>query len=104
MAKRKGISFSSDLGFLASEAVLKNLAFVLFLGFLATIYIANTHYAERNVRRIQSLQKEIKDMRWYYMSLLADNMYNSKRSEMIQKASKDGLFPQMERPRKIVVK
>lgn len=82
---------------------MRNLAFVLFLGFLATIYIANAHYAERNVRRIQLLQKQLKEQRWYYMSLEAENMYNSRRSEVLSRVREQGLGPFEDKPKIIVV-
>ena len=73
MARRSNVKYT-ELSFLTSELILKNLPFVAFLGFLATIYIANVHYAQRNIRQIQVMQKEIKDMRWKYMALESENM------------------------------
>ena len=64
------------MGFFSSDTIIKNLPFILFLGFLAVIYIANAHLAERNVRQIQETRRELKEMRWYYMTLQAENMYN----------------------------
>lgn len=104
MAKRKSLRDYTELGDLTSEWILKNLLFVLFLGFLATIYIANSHYAERNVREIQILQKEIKEMRWNYMSLQSENMFNSKRSEIAKGVREEGLRPLRTKPKKIVVR
>ena len=104
MTKRKRIRDYTELGDLTSEWILKNLLFVLFLGFLATIYIANTHYAERNVREIQILQKEIKELRWNYMSLQSENMFNSKRSELAKSMKEEGIRPQRTKPKKILVR
>ncbi len=99
MAKRK----LTDLNFISSDWIINNLFFFLFLGFLGTVYIANAHYAERNVRQIQVLQKEIKDLRWQFMSLQADNMYRSKRSEVYEKVRSQGLRSSSEKIKKIVV-
>ena len=74
MAKKTKTVGLSDLGFMTTEFIMKNLPYMIFLGFLATIYIANAHYAEGNVRKIQLLQRELKETRWYYMSLQAENM------------------------------
>lgn len=93
-----------DVGQWVSKLVLENLAFVLFLGFLATIYIANAHLAERNVREIQLLQKELKELRWYQMSLEADNMYNARRSEVSRRVKDAGLRTPTEAPRRVIVK
>lgn len=103
MAKNKGAGNFFDLKFLSSDIILNNLIFVLFLGFLATIYIANAHYAEGNVRQIQILQKEVKNLRWHFMSLQAENMYNSKHSEMKESVKELELYPLSERPKRIVV-
>lgn len=93
----------ADFEFMTSDFILRNLAFLLFLGFLATIYIANAHYAERNVRRIQLMQKELKEYRWYYMSLEAENMFNSRRSEVLTRVREQGLRPFEGEPRIIEV-
>jgi len=104
MAKRRGIQQYASVNYLTSELIVKNVLFVLFLGLLAIIYIANVHQAERNVREIQELQRELRELRWYYMSLQAENMYNSKQSEIAEKVAPLGLQPQKGKPRKIVVK
>ncbi|KAA3626751.1 MAG: hypothetical protein DWQ02_20270 [Bacteroidetes bacterium] len=102
MAKRKGFSFA-ELSFMPVEFILKNLPFLVFLGFLAVIYIANSHYAERNVRKIQVLQKDLKELRWFYMSLQSENMVNSMQSEVVDKVADDGLRLQRGQVKKIVV-
>ncbi len=102
MAKRKGFSLA-ELSFMPVEFILKNLPFLVFLGFLAVIYIANSHYAERNVRKIQVLQKELKELRWFYMSLQSENMVNSMQSEVVDKVADDGLKLQRGQVKKIVV-
>lgn len=94
MGKSKNKTTSlATLGTLAMEWVLKNLTFTAFLGFLAVIYIANTHHAEKNIREIQVLQRDLKELRWYYKSLLSENMYNSKQSVVADKVAKEGLRP-----------
>ena len=102
MAKKKSTSFK-DISQMPVEWLLRNLVFIAFLGFLAVIYIANSHLAERNVRTIQMLEKDIKELRWYYMSLESENMYNSLQSEIADKVRADGLRLQRGKPKKIVV-
>ncbi len=104
MAKRMDVRTMFDVGFWTSRLVLNNMAFVLFIGFLATVYIANAHQAERNVREIQILQKDLKELRWYYMSLQSENMYNAMRSEVAKRVKEQGLRPQREAPKRVVVK
>lgn len=86
-----------------SDSVLNNLAFLAFLGLLATIYIANAHYADRNVRQIQVLNKEVREMRWHYMSLQSENMFNSLRSEVESRVKDDGLRLSRGKPMKVVI-
>lgn len=102
MAK-KGLTWN-NLGFLASDLILGNLAYIAFLGLLATIYIANAHYAERNVRNVQLLQKEIKDLRWEFMSLQSENMFNSMQSIVADRVKDEGLRMFRSKPNKITVK
>jgi len=102
MAKKKNTWQIFDLNYWSSDLILQNLPFVMFLSFLAVLYIANAHYAERNVRKIQVLQRDIKELRWHYMSLEAEIMYNSKRSEMVKNVQEEGLRPINEKPKKIV--
>ncbi len=83
--------------------VLKNLPFVLFLGFLATIYIANNHYARHTVREIRAQQQDLKEMRRVYNALNAEVMYNSKKSEIAKSVKGLGLRPSQTAPKKIIV-
>ncbi|MCG8328956.1 MAG: hypothetical protein MI974_14785 [Chitinophagales bacterium] len=104
MAGKKNIKSIFDIGFWTSTLVMNNLVFVFFLGFLTMVYIANAHYAERNVREIQTLQKELKEMRWYYMSLQSENMYNAKRSEVAKRVKDNGLRIQTKAPKRVLIK
>lgn len=96
MATKKGKAGLIDLEFLTSEIILSNLVFILFLGLLCVAYIANAHLAERNARKIQDLQRELKEYRWQLTSIKADNMYNSQQSEMEKKLRNEGLIPYSE--------
>ena len=60
MAKTKSFKEYTELGNISAELVFKNLPFVLFLSFIAMVYIANAHYSEKKVRQIQQLQSELK--------------------------------------------
>jgi cell division protein FtsL len=95
MAKKKSFMDYTSFGSKSAEWVLKNLPFVFFLGFLATIYIANGHYAERRIREILTLQKEVKDMKREYNSLKSEIMFNSRYSEISKRVKDVGL----ERPK-----
>jgi hypothetical protein len=66
----------------STEWVFGNFSYLLFLGFLALVYIANAHYAEKNVREIQRLQKEIKELKWQYTSIKSETMFKSMQSQI----------------------
>lgn len=103
MARKSGIGQYLELGFLTSDLILKNLSFVLFLGFLAVIYIANSRFSEKNVRQIQHLQRELRELRWQYMTLESENMYNSRQSELAEQLKDDNFEAFGTQPKRIVV-
>jgi hypothetical protein len=65
-----------------TNLVFDNFKFLLFMGGLGLVYIANAHFAEKRVRRIQSLQKEIKELKWEYTSVKSETMYKSMQSQL----------------------
>jgi len=101
--KKKGIKEYFDLGSLSANLILKNLPFVLFLSFLALIYIANAHYSEKKVREIQNLQKDVSELRWHYMAIKSELMYNTKRSEVADVVKTSNLKLPKGTPKKIIV-
>lgn len=105
MAKKpkQGIAKYFELSYWSSDLILKQLPMILFLGFLALIYIANAHLSERNVRQIQVLTKDIQELRWQYMSIKADIMYNTKHSEIEDQVKAMGLRTLNGKPQRIVV-
>lgn len=86
-----------------SEYLLNNLGFLVFLGGLALLYIGNAHYAEYNVRRIQSLEDEIKQKNWLYMSLQSELMYDALRSEVVEDVRDQGLRLHRGKPKKLLI-
>ena len=102
MAKRaKSFKDYTALGSLSADLVLKNIFFVFFLGFLAIVYIANAHYAEKQVNEIQQLQKEVKDLRWQYMSIKSNLMFNSKQSQVAKSVLPFDLKIRSKKPKKV---
>jgi type III secretory pathway component EscU len=104
MAKKGTFSNISSVGSLSAEWVLKNLPFVLFLGFLTLLYIANAHYAEKRTREIIRLQKELDDLKLEYNSLKSEINYNSRRTELSKALRDKGLNADLRHPKKIVIK
>jgi hypothetical protein len=63
----------------------KYLPKILFVMVLGLIYISNTHYAEKTVRKINIIQTEVEDLRADYTTLKSDLMFASKQSEVAKK-------------------
>jgi len=103
MAKKKNIGPKESLSAVAAKWILSNLLFVFFLGFLVTIYIANRHYSEKNIREIQALQDDVDRLRWHYLSLKSDLMKNTKQSEVEKAVKVDGLSNKGKHPIKLSV-
>lgn len=91
-------------GVISKEAATDALPFLCFLAFLGMVYIANSHFAVNNVRRIDKLNKEVKELRWEYKSLKADLMFKSKLTEVAKKVDTLGIKELVEPPKKIIVK
>ena len=102
MAKKKN-SPKESLSGMAAKWILSNLLFVFFLGFLVTIYIANRHYSEKNVREIQALQDDVDRLRWHYLSLKSDLMKKSKQSEVAKAVEQKGLSNKGKHPTKLII-
>jgi hypothetical protein len=73
------------------EWIVGNLPFLLFLSFIALVYIANGHYAVKNVREIDWLTRQVKELHWRYLDAKTDLMLRSKMSEVYRKVSPQGL-------------
>jgi hypothetical protein len=90
-------------GVVSKEAATAMLPFLVFLCVLVMIYIANSHMAIKNVRNIDKLNKEVKELSWEYKSLKADLMFKSKLTEVAKKVDTLGIKELIAPPKKIVV-
>ncbi|MEM8527219.1 MAG: FtsL-like putative cell division protein [Bacteroidota bacterium] len=105
MARKKKTSWAEMTAVTSMSAnwVLKNIGFVLFLGFIVLTYIANSRYAQKNIREIEILQDQLKNQRRVYNALNAEVMNASKKEEIAEKVAPLGLKPSNVAPKKIVV-
>ena len=55
-------------GEMLKSGTFKFLPFLIFIAFLAFVYIANNYYAENKVRNINKLRKEMKELRYEYIT------------------------------------
>ncbi|MCB0503102.1 MAG: hypothetical protein KDD32_10480 [Bacteroidetes bacterium] len=83
--------------------VVQNGLFIFFLVIIGLFYVANTHYAESTVRKIDKKEKELQELRWEYMTLKSNLMYDRKQSELAGKLIESGLIELDKPPHKIVV-
>ncbi|MCD0488426.1 hypothetical protein LPB86_09305 [Pedobacter sp. MC2016-14] len=90
-------------GVVTKEAATEMLPFLLFLSFLCMLYIANSHMAVKNIRNIDKLNKEVKELSWEYKSLKADLMFKSKLTEVAKKVDTLGIKELTAPPKKIVL-
>ena len=91
-----------NFGNLVTSWFYKNLTFVFFIFFLILIYIANVHYAEKKVKEIQKMQKEIRALRWEYMTIKSKVMFQTQHSELSKDVGVYGLGVTNKKPYRIV--
>lgn len=82
---------------------LNNLPLLLFVAILGIIHVANNHMVEYKVREINTLEREIKEMRWHYMTSKSQLMFQSKQSEVAKMVEEFGLQELKSPPFKIEV-
>ncbi len=71
--------------------IVNHLPFLLFLFVLAILYIANGHYAVKNIREINALQTQVKELHWHYLDQKSKLMFRSKMSEVSGQVAPYGL-------------
>lgn len=90
-------------GVVSKDAATAMLPYLIFLCVLVMIYIANSHMAMKNIRDIDRLSREVKELSWEYKSLKSDLMFKSKLTEVAKKVDTLGIKELIEPPKKIVV-
>lgn len=78
-------------GDLLSTGTFKFFRYLLYLALLAFIYIANNYYAENNIREINKLRKELKELRYEYINGKTKLMHIEKQSQIAKKLEKSGI-------------
>lgn len=77
------------------------LPFLLFLVLLGMIYLGNMHLAERNMRDIDKMAKEVKELTWDYKTTKADLAFKSTLSEVAKRADTLGIKESIEPPQRL---
>lgn len=71
--------------------IVKNIPFFLFLSVLAVVYIYNGHYADKTIRSINHVNRELKELQYEYKTLKSEVMFRSKQSELAKTVAPMGL-------------
>lgn len=90
---------------LTQDSVVKHLPYLLFLAFLAIVYIANGYMAESSVRKINKMEQEIKELRSEQISIKSE-LNNTIIESELKKIIEDrnlGLTESVVPPKKLVV-
>lgn len=99
----KGLSAIFSGTFLTNDKTLRHLPFIIFLAFIAILYIANGYYADDKIREVNKISNQLKELRSEYISTKSDLMFASKQSEVAKAAEKLGLKEPVVPPIKIKV-
>ncbi|MFD0792626.1 FtsL-like putative cell division protein [Mucilaginibacter litoreus] len=91
-------------GVISTEQATRALPFIIYIAFLGMLYIANRHLSENNVRDIDKISKEVKELSWEYKSSKADLAFKSTLTEVAKRADTLGIREPNEPPQKITVK
>jgi hypothetical protein len=78
-----------------------NLNFVLFLSFLAIIYIANGHMSDKTIRNINKTKQELKQLQFEYKTLKSEVMFKSEEAQVLQASAPLGLKVSSEIPQRL---
>jgi hypothetical protein len=89
---------------LTNPRVMKNIPYILFVVFLAIIYISNSSSAEKKRRIVQKLDVELKELRYEYISTKSAVMYLSNPSQISERLREKGLQDNVVPPVKIFVR
>ncbi|GDX51295.1 hypothetical protein LBMAG27_03420 [Bacteroidota bacterium] len=84
------------------ETVIRNLPFVLFIAGLGIVYIWNSHQVEKSVRESNTIEKQMKELKWEYTTTKSELEYSSKMSEVGKMVMTTGLEELRVPPKKIV--
>ena len=87
----------------SAEKATDALPFVLFLALLGMIYIGNMHLAEKNIRDIDKIGKEVKELGWDFKTAKADLAYKSTLSEVAKRVDTLGIKESVQPPQKLKV-
>jgi hypothetical protein len=81
--------------------IVMNISFFLFLAIIAILYIANGHLTDKTIRKINTTQKELKELQFEYKTLKSDLMRRSRAVEIQDAVAPYGIVVSKEMPIRI---
>jgi len=87
-----------------SLKLMENISMIFFISVLGLIYIANSHYAEKQARTIRKVETEVQSLKREHMQVLSTLMHEKKHTRIESEVKSLGLAPPKSRPYRIVVK
>ena len=100
--KKKYFRKRNRRSLLYNKWLVKNIPFYLFVAALAVIYIANGHYADKTIRKINSTAKHLKEMEYEFKTVKRDVIFRSKESELAKAVEPLGLKELLVPPVRII--
>lgn len=80
-----------DGSFLTMDRAVNLVPFFFFLAFIAILFIANTYYAEKKIKTIDNMRKEIVELRTQFITTRSELMFLTNQSEVARMLSSSGI-------------
>ncbi len=96
--------FLQRTGLFPDNFPVKYVPYVLYILLFGILYIGNTHYHEKMVRKINQLEAIVEDLRVDFTTLKAAYMVASKQSEVAKRVASMGIYENTKPPFKIKLK
>ena len=78
--------------------ITRNIPYFLFLAVLAVVYIYNGHYADKTIRQMTKVNRELKELQYEYKTVKSEVMFRSKQSELAKAVAPFGLKELLQPP------
>lgn len=72
---------------ISMQSIADNMTFVVFAAFLVFATMAYRNYCYKQVYKLDRMGKEIRELKWEYMSTKAEHMYDSKQTQVAKLVS-----------------
>ena len=87
------------IGSLSNNYVIK----IFYVLFFVLIYIGNQHFVEKKISEITKMEKEVEELRTYFITIKNNYMFSKKESEVLKRVKKIGLESSKVPPEKIIL-